>query len=130
MEDRQYQTSFKRLIQFFISDMLALNFNKRCSVPIFIGSKCGTYYISQPIDFHSIRRSGGVLVLFCYRKRTRPSRLLIGMKSYYFVSFVLKQKAPKIQERTILPPPRAKHLARRSFIPPHGYSASFGISFH
>jgi hypothetical protein len=51
-------------------------------------------------------------------------------KIMIFVSFVLKQKAPKIQERTMLPPPRAKHLARRSFIPPHGYSASFGISFH
>ena len=26
-------------------------------------------------------------------------------------AFVLKQKAPKIQERTMPPPPRAKHLA-------------------
>jgi hypothetical protein len=25
---------------------------------------------------------------------------------------------------------RAKHLARRSFIPPRGYSASLGINFH
>jgi len=45
------------------------------------------------------------------------------------VSFVLKQKAPKVQERTMLPPHRAKHLARRSFIPPLGYSASLGINF-
>jgi hypothetical protein len=47
-----------------------------------------------------------------------------------FDTFSLKQKAPKIQERTMLPPPRAKLLARRSFIPTLGYSDSFWISFH
>jgi hypothetical protein len=46
------------------------------------------------------------------------------------VSFVLKQKAPKVQERTMLPPHRAKHLARRSFIPPRGYCSSLIINFH
>ena len=44
-----------------------------------------------------------------------------------FDTFFLMKKYPKNQERTMLPPHRAKHLARRSFIPPRGYSASFFI---
>jgi hypothetical protein len=30
----------------------------------------------------------------------------------------------------MLPPHRAKHLARRSFIPPRGYCSSFNSYFH
>jgi hypothetical protein len=36
---------------------------------------CGNYSPSPRRTFHSSRRSGSVLVLFCYRKRTRPPRL-------------------------------------------------------
>ncbi len=43
--------------------------------PLFRIDWCGTQSNSQPTDFHSIRRSGSVLVLFCYRKRTRAPRL-------------------------------------------------------
>ena len=41
-------------------------------LPFFRLGWCGTHSVSHPTDFHSIRRSGGVLVLFCYRKRTSP----------------------------------------------------------
>ena len=69
-------------------------------------------------------RSEGILLYegeFCFT-RSSPRGWL--------VSFVLKQKAPKVQERTMLPPHRAKQLARRSFIPPRGYCSSFNINFH
>ena len=36
---------------------------------------CGNYRPSPRRTFHSSRRSGSVLVLFCYRKRTKPPRL-------------------------------------------------------
>jgi hypothetical protein len=39
------------------------------------------------------------------------------------------KKYPKHQERTMLPPHKAKHLARRSFIPTLGYCGSFDIYF-
>jgi len=69
---------------------------------------------------------------FCFfwtSKETNPNHIdnLPAHRRGGLLSFVLKQKATKIQERTKLPPPRAKHLARRSFIPAHGYCASFCI---
>ena len=80
--------------QFFLSDTLAQTFNKRCSVPIAIGIWCGTHLISQPTVFIAAGAAVGLfavvycflkalmvssyrlgIVLFCYRKRTRPPRL-------------------------------------------------------
>ena len=123
--------------------------------PLFRIDWCGNYRLSPRRTFHSSRRSGGILVLFCCRKRTRPPRLwaewndkmlggyhqaqeklVISWKLGFclwqilFDTFFLMKKYPKHQERTMLPPHRAKHLARRSFIPPRGYSASLGINFH
>jgi len=43
--------------------------------PLFRIDWCGNYCLSPRRTFHSSRRSGGILVLFCYRKRTRPPRL-------------------------------------------------------
>ena len=43
--------------------------------PLFRIDWCGNYCPSPRRTFHSSRRSGSVLVLFCYRKRTRPPRL-------------------------------------------------------
>jgi hypothetical protein len=43
--------------------------------PLFRIDWCGNYNPSPRRTFHSSRRSGSVLVLFCYRKRTRPPRL-------------------------------------------------------
>jgi hypothetical protein len=89
----------------------------------------------------------GFLVLFSYRKRTRPPRLwaewnykcLVGTTKQknicfclwqrIFDTFFLMKKYPKHQERTMLPPHRAKHLARRSFIPTLGNCSSFCICF-
>ncbi len=75
--------------------------------PLFRLDWCGNYCLSPRRTFHSSRRSGGILVLFCYRKRTKPPRLwaewnyeLLGntkhKKSCFclwqrlFVSFVFK----------------------------------------
>jgi|LakMenE18May11ns_1017448.scaffolds.fasta_scaffold9561786_1 hypothetical protein len=43
--------------------------------PLFRLDWCGNYSPSPRRTFHSSRRSGSVLVLFCYRKRTKPPRL-------------------------------------------------------
>jgi hypothetical protein len=63
----------------------------------------------------------------CLVGNTKHKKICFCLWQRVFVSFVLKQKAPKVQEKTMLPPHRAKHLARRSFIPPHGYCSSFNI---
>jgi hypothetical protein len=43
--------------------------------PLFRIDWCGNYSLSPRRTFHSSRRSGSILVLFCYRKRTKPPRL-------------------------------------------------------
>ena len=66
------------------------------SQPFFRLGWCGTYSIGQPTDFHSIRRSGGILVLFCYRKRTRPSAAMSGkIINIPWILFLLKAKRNK-----------------------------------
>ncbi|WP_306552078.1 hypothetical protein, partial [Daejeonella sp.] len=61
---------------------------------------------------------------------TKQKNICFCLWQRIFDTFFLMKKYPKHQERTMLPPHRAKHLARRSFIPPRGYSASLGINFH
>ena len=46
--------------------------------PLFRIDWCGNYRPSPRNTFHSSRRSGSILVLFCYRKRTKPPRLWAG----------------------------------------------------
>ena len=88
------QCRARRIIQFLFSATLAQTFNKRCSVPIAIGIWCGTHLISQPTVFIAAGAAVGLfavfycflkvlmvssyrlgMVLFCYRKRTKPPRL-------------------------------------------------------
>ena len=61
---------------------------------------------------------------------TKHKNICFCLWQRIFDTFFLIKKYPKNQERTMLPPPRAKHLARRSFIPPRGYCSSFNINFH
>jgi hypothetical protein len=55
--------------KYFLSDTLALTFNKRYSALSRpdsyreLSGVCGNYLLSQPTAFHSIRRSGGVYSL-------------------------------------------------------------------
>jgi hypothetical protein len=48
------------------------------SQPFFRIGWCGSDNPGLRRTFHSIRRSGGILVLFCYRKRTRLSAAMSG----------------------------------------------------
>ena len=50
------------------------------SQPIFRLGWCGNDKPSPRRNFHSIRRSGGVFVLFSYRKRTRPPAAMSGKR--------------------------------------------------
>jgi len=57
---------------FLLYATLAPPFNNLSSVPMAIGSWCGNYCPGLSRSLQSIRRSGGILVLFCCRKRTSP----------------------------------------------------------
>ncbi len=43
---------------------------------------CGMHRQALTADFKSIRRSRGILVLFCYRKRTKPPAAMSGKMIY------------------------------------------------
>ena len=67
------------------------------SQPIFRLGWCGNDNPCQPTAFHSIRRSGGFLVLFNYRKRTKPPR---GQE---------REKSLKLQISLLNPNPNKKN---------------------
>ena len=144
------QCRARRLIQFLFSATLAQTFNNRCSA--LTGAAITDPALAEP--FIAAGAAVGFLVLFSYRKRTRPPRLwaegnypMLGNTKHYknsgshnwffkkifyalckchpersegillyegefcftrssprgwLVSFVLKQKAPKVQEMTPL----------------------------
>jgi hypothetical protein len=63
----------------------------------------------------------------CLVGNTKHKKICFCLWQILFDTFFLMKKYPKNQERTMLPPHKAKHLARRSFIPPRGYCSSFFI---
>ena len=68
-------------------------------------------------------------IVQCLVRTTKHKNICFCLWQRIFDTFFLIKKYPKNQERTMLPPHRAKHLARRSFIPPRGYSGTLGICF-
>ena len=101
------QDGYECEAELFISDTLAETFNNRSSVPIFIGSKCGTQKQSPCRTFHSTRRSCAVYSLFIYCFKgthdfvvpPRHASFLLQEKDYESVA-VSRNKSEKFEDKT------------------------------
>jgi hypothetical protein len=93
------QDGYQSEIQLLLSDTLAENFNNHFSVPIFIGSKCGTYPISQPTVFIASDAAVAFWFFFAAEKGLAPAAIS-GLKHHRWLvdntnHRIIQNKCPK-----------------------------------